>query len=151
MFPRLHIPMLPRRLNNPACWSGMSVSFSQLHGVSVCVCQLLSCVPCVAPWTVPTTAPSVHAFFFFFNFPGQECWSGLRFLLPGIFLAREAMPGSWHLLQLGSQVPHHWHHHSVLQSFSFQDEALPTATSDLSGWSVMHFCLGTIVPLSGFK
>ena len=116
-FPRLSmIPMLPRWLKLTCAHGVGCLSPSQLHGVlSVCVvaqpCSLCSPMDCSPP------AP-LSMDFFFFNFPGKNAGVGFHFLLPGIFLAREHMPGSC-IFCPGSQVPHHWHHHSMLQSFFF--------------------------------
>ena len=61
----------------------------------VCVCEcVLSCVHLfAAPWTVARQTPLSM------GFPRQEYWSGLLFLLQGIFLNK-----GWNLHLLGSSV-----------------------------------------------
>ena len=63
--------------------------------VCVCVYELPSCVWLFAtPWTVACQAPVSM------GFPRQEYWSGLPFLLQGIFPTQESNPGLLHWRQI---------------------------------------------------
>ena len=78
----------------------------------VCVCartrtctQSLSCVLFfVTPWTVACQAPLSM------GFSRLECWSGLPFPTPGIFLTQGSNLSSLHLLhwQMDSLLLRHW-------------------------------------------
>ena len=67
------------------------ISFAFAVCVCVCVCVLSRVQLFVTPWTVDRQVPQSM------EFSRQEYWSGLHFLLKGIFPTQELSP---HLLRL---------------------------------------------------
>ena len=120
-FPRISvIPILPRWLKLTCAHGVGCLSPSQLHGVlDVCVLSRSVVFP-VQPHGLWPTSSSVHGIFFFFFGIFQARlleWASISYSR-GSSWSRDGIPGSC-VSCTGSQVLHHWHHHSMLQSFFF--------------------------------
>ena len=72
------------------------LSFEDLQSCGGLLTKL--CLTLKTPWTVACQAPLSMGFFM------QECWSGLHFLLQGIFLTQGSNPGLLHYRQTLNQL-----------------------------------------------
>ena len=122
-FPRISMtPMLPRWLKLTCARGVGRLSPSQLHGVlDACVLSGSVVFPMQPHGRSPPAPLSMDFFFLIFQARMLE-WASVSCSrdLPGPGIASQALASPAECMSCtGSQVLHHWHHHSMLQSFFF--------------------------------